>query len=213
MKKVIPIDPSNPDPSVLTSLGGVIRSGGVVAFPKDTFYGLAVNPFDPKALNRLYEIKHRDRKKPILLLISSAEMLQPLVAEVLPLAEKAMAQFWPGALTLVFKGARQLPDLLMAGTGKIGIRLPDARLATLLIEAVGLPLTATSANLSGRNNPASAADVEEMLYPDIDHILDGGRTCSPVPSTILDVSTSHPKVLRQGKIPTKMLEEYLDVPL
>ncbi len=213
MKKVLLVDPDDPDPKVLSSLGGVIRKGGVIAFPTDTFYGLAVNPFDPDALARLFEIKGRDCSKPILLLIASSEMLYPLVERVLPLAEKAMTQFWPGPLTLVFKGARQLPDLLMAGTGKIGIRFPDARLSIRLIKAVGLPLTATSANRSGENPSICAEDVEEMLSPDIDHILDGGLTCLPMPSTVLDVSTSRPKVLREGKISTKVLEEGLGVRL
>ncbi|HIE65440.1 MAG: L-threonylcarbamoyladenylate synthase [Nitrospira sp.] len=217
MKKRIPIDPGSPDPKILATLGRVIRKGGVVAFPTDTYYGLAVNPFDTDALVRLFEMKGRDRSNPILLLVSSVEMLQPLVAEILPLAKKAMARFWPGPLTLVFKGARELPDLLMGGTGKIGIRIPDARLAILLIEAVGLPITATSANLSGRNNPGSAADVEAMLSPDIRkiknvlHILDGGLCGLTLPSTVLDVSESDPRVLREGAISRQRLREGLGI--
>lgn len=218
MKNVIQVNPDNPDPKILADLGGVIRKGGVVAFPTDTYYGLAANPFDTDALARLFEMKGRDRSKPILLLVSSAEMLEPLVTEILPFAKKAMARFWPGPLTLVFKGAGQLPDLLMGGTGKIGIRIPDARLAIRLIEAVGLPITATSANLSGENNPASAADVEAMLSPDtwnikhVLHILDGGPSGVLLPSTVLDVSESDPKVLREGAISRTMLWEGLGIP-
>jgi len=213
MKKVIPIDPDNPDPGILSELGRVIRKGGVVAFPTDTHYGLATNPFDTVALGRIFEMKGRDRSKPILILISSPEMLQGLVAEISPLAKRAMARFWPGPLTLVFKGAGELPDLLMGGTGKIGIRFPEASLAIALIEATGLPITATSANLSGRKNPASAADVEAMLSPDIDYILDGGSSGLSLSSTVLDVSESDPRVLREGAISRQGLGEGLGITL
>lgn len=212
MKKVIPIDPVNPDPVVLSSLGDVIRKGGIIAFPTDTFYGLAVNPFDPEAVARLYALKGRDPLKPILLLVSSMEMFHPLVAEIPPLAKRVMARFWPGPLTLVLKGSRELPDVLMAGTEKIGIRFPDGTLPIRLIEAVGFPLTATSANPSGsRHPPGSAADVEGMLPMGIDHILDGGPSCLPIPSTVLDVSESEPHILREGRISTKMLEKALGI--
>ncbi|MFQ5949799.1 MAG: L-threonylcarbamoyladenylate synthase [Nitrospiria bacterium] len=211
MKKIIPVDPVDPDPRVLSYLSEVIRKGGIVAFPTDTFYGLAVNPFDQDAVARLFKIKGRDRSKPVLLLIASADMLRPLVEEIPPLAEKAIKRFWPGPLTLVFKGTEHLPGLLMGGTGKIGIRLPDAKVAIRLIKKVGLPLTATSANRSGASSPMSASDVEAALGSDIDHILDDGETRSPIPSTVLDVTKPHLEILREGRIPIKMLRECISV--
>lgn len=208
MKKVISIDPDEPDSSVLSDVAALIRRNGVVAIPTDTFYGLAANPFDIKTVSRIFEIKGRDASKPILLLISGLQMLPSLVEEISPLAEKIMGRFWPGPLTLIFKASKRLPDLLTAGTGTIGIRFPDAALPTSLIDRVGFPITATSANRSGEPSPSSAQEVERTLGPSLDCILDGGG-CSTLPSTVLDLTTSEPKLLREGRISADQLAEFL----
>lgn len=205
MKKVIPIDLTDPDSSVLSHVAGVIRGGGLVAVPTDTFYGLAANPFDPEAVRRIFETKGRDPSKPILLLIGGLNMLDPLVREVPLLAQRLIERFWPGPLTLVLKASDRIPDLLTAGTGKIGIRFPKAEFPVRLIDAVGGPITATSANVSGEPSPTSAADVERMLGRAIDLIVDGGP-CSTVPSTVLDLTTPSLDVLREGMISVEMLE-------
>lgn len=204
MKKVIPIDPDDPNPSVLSDAATLIRKGGVVAIPTDTFYGLAADPFDPKVVSRLFEIKGRESSKPILLLISRPQMLPSLVEGISPLAEKVMARFWPGPLTLVFKAAKHLPDLLTAGTGTIGIRFPSAVLPIRLIDQVGFPITATSANRSGEPSPASAQEVARALGHSIECILDGGA-CSTLPSTVLDLTTSKPNLLREGRVSKEAL--------
>jgi L-threonylcarbamoyladenylate synthase len=204
MRKVIPIDPDDPDPSILSDVAALIRKEGVVAIPTDTFYGLAADPFDAKVVSRLFGIKGRETSKPILLLISGLQMLPPLVEEISPLAEKIMSRFWPGPLTLIFKASKRLPDLLTGGTGTIGIRFPNAILPIRLIDRVGFPITATSANRSGEPSPASAQEVERSLGVAIDAILDGGP-CSTLPSTILDVTTSEPNLLREGRISAEQL--------
>ncbi|TAK06551.1 MAG: threonylcarbamoyl-AMP synthase [Candidatus Manganitrophaceae bacterium] len=199
MKKVNPIDPDDPDRSVLFAAAALIRKGGVVAIPTDTFYGLAADPFNLKVVRRLFEIKGRDSSKPILLLISGLQMLPSLVEEVSPLAEKLIGRFWPGPLTLIFKASKQLPDLLTGGTGTIGVRFPNAPLPIRLIDQVGFPITATSANRSGAPSPASAQEVERGLGAAVDCILDGG-VCSTLPSTVLDVTASEPHLLREGRV-------------
>ena len=204
MKKVIPIDPDDPDPSVLLDVAALIRKGGVVGIPTDTFYGLAANPFDSKAVSRLFEIKGRESSKPILLLISGLHMLPSLVEEVSPLAEKVIGCFWPGPLTLIFKASKRLSGLLTGGTGTIGIRFPDAILPVRLIDQVGFPITATSANRSGEPSAASAQEVERALGTSIDCILDGGP-CSTLPSTVLDVTASEPNLLREGRVSAEKL--------
>lgn len=208
MKKVIPIDPDDPDPSVLFDAAALIRKGGVVAIPTDTFYGLAADPFDPKAVFRLFEIKGRESSKPILLLISGLKMLPSLVEEVSPLAEKVIGRFWPGPLTLIFKASKRLPDRLTGGTGTVGVRFPNAALPIRLIDQVGFPITATSANRSGAPSPASAQEVERALGDFLDCILDGGR-CSTLPSTVLDVTTSKPNLLREGRVSAEELAAVL----
>lgn len=199
MKKVIPIDPDDPDSAVLGAAAALIRTNGVVAIPTDTFYGLAANPFDAKVLSRLFEIKGRDPSKPILLLISRPQMLPSLVEEISPLAQKVMGRFWPGPLTLIFKASKRLPDLLTGGTGTVGIRFPNATLPVRLIDRVGFPITATSANRSGEPSPASAQEVERSLGASLDCILDGG-SCSTLPSTVLDLTTPKPILLREGRV-------------
>lgn len=208
MKKVIPIDPDDPDSAVLSDVAALIRKNGVVAIPTDTFYGLAANPFDVKTVSRLFEIKGRDSSKPILLLISGLQMLPSLVEEISPFAEKVMGRFWPGPLTLIFKASKHLPDLLTGGTGTVGIRFPNAILPVRLIDRVGLPITATSANRSGEPSPSSAHEVERVLGPSLDCILDGGP-CSTLPSTVLDLTTSEPNLLREGRISAEQLAEVI----
>lgn len=208
MKKVIPIDPDDPDSSLLSDAAALIRKGGVVAIPTDTFYGLAANPFDSQVVSRLFDIKGRESSKPILLLISRLEMLPSLVEEISPLAEKVMARFWPGPLTLIFKASKRLPDLLTGGTGTIGIRFPKAVLPVRLIDRVGFPITATSANRSGEPSPASAQEVARALGASLDGILDGGP-CSTLPSTVLDVTTSEPNLLREGRVSAEQLAPFI----
>lgn len=209
MKKVIPVDPDDPDPSVLLDVAALIRKGGVAAIPTDTFYGLAADPFDSKVVSRLFEIKGRESSKPILLLISELRMLPALVEEVSPLAERLIRRFWPGPLTLIFKASKRLPDRLTGGTGTIGIRFPNAALPIRLIEAIGAPITATSANRSGEPSPASAQEVERNLGDSVDCILDGG-TCSTLPSTVLDVSAPEPHLLREGRVSAEQLASTIE---
>jgi L-threonylcarbamoyladenylate synthase len=204
MRKVIPINPDDPDPAILSEVAALIRKGGVVAIPTDTFYGLAADPFDPKVVSRLFEIKGREPSKPILLLVSGLQMLPGLVEEISPLAQKIISRFWPGPLTLIFKASKRLPDLLTGGTGTIGIRFPNAVLPIRLIDQVGFPMTATSANRSGEPSPSSAQEVERSLGAAIDAILDGGP-CSTQPSTVLDMTASEPNLLREGRVSAEQL--------
>lgn len=209
MPKVVQIDRINPDPLALSHAGDEIRQGGLIAFPTDTYYGLGVNPFDQSAVSRLYEIKGRPVSKPILLLIDGIDRLNYLVRTISPLAEAVMECYWPGPLTLVFDALPILPDFLTAGTGTIGIRFPDAAIPNSLISEAGFPLTATSANRSGEPSPSDASDVIRMIGTDLDVILDGGG-CQSTPSTLLDLTSDRPKILREGCISTETLVQFFN---
>ena len=198
------IDPETPDTALLTEAAAVLRKGGIVAFPTDTFYGLAVNPFLAHAVERLFRVKGRPAGKPILLLISGPKMRDSLIASCAPPADAVMRRFWPGPLTIILQAKAGLPAQLTAGTGKIGLRLPAAPLPIALIQAAGFPLTATSANPSGGAAPATAEAVLKTLGSQIDLILDGGR-CETTPSTLLDLSDSQPTLLREGRISASVL--------
>ena len=200
----------DPALTVIAEAARIIAAGGVVALPTDTLYGLAVDPCNAAAVERLFQVKQRPAEKPISLLISDRAMLREWVVDVTPEAKCLMDAFWPGPLTLIFKGAA-LPDRLTAGTGTIAIRLPSDPFLVRLIEAVGRPITATSANLSGGPDLHSAQQVFATLGGAVDLIIDGGIRTG-LPSTLVDVTGMVPTLIRHGVIPTVSLAPYLSRP-
>jgi L-threonylcarbamoyladenylate synthase len=176
----------------------VIRGGGIVALPTESFYGLAVHALNEKAIERLFAVKGRREDNPLLILLASRETLGAYVTEVSDRARKLMERFWPGGLTMVFFADPILPPSLTAGTGKIGVRLSSHPVPRALAEAVGAPITGTSANRSGHPSCSTAEDVMEAVGKDIDLILDGGRAPGGKGSTVLDVTVDPCVVLREG---------------
>jgi L-threonylcarbamoyladenylate synthase len=183
---------------VIQDAARVILSGGVVAVPTESFYGLAVHALNEKAIERLFAVKGRQEDKPLLILIASREPLDSYVTEVSNRTRRLIERFWPGGLTLVFHAKPILPDLLTAGTGKIGVRVSSHPVPRELAKAVGAPITGTSANRSGQPSCSTAEEVREAVGEDIDLILDGGRTPGGKGSTVLDVTLDPPVVLRDG---------------
>lgn len=176
-----------------------LLSGGVVAFPTESFYGLAVNPMDEEAIDRLFRLKQREADQPILLLIPYIESLDKYVLEVSEVARSLMKKHWPGGLTLLFKARPSISQRLTAGTGKIGIRFSSHQIAIALARSVNSPITGTSANLSGRPACTSAMEVYENFNEGV-LIIDGGKTAGGKGSTILDVTVDPPMILRKGMI-------------
>ncbi len=189
----------------------VIRAGGIVAFPTETFYGLGVDATNDSAIQRLFDIKKRSRDQPVLILIPDVDVLDRYVVKIRPTARRLMARFWPGGLTLVFEAAAGVSPLLTAGTGRIGVRLSSHPLATGLTRAVDRPITGTSANLSGRPGCLSAEEVSQALAGRLDFILDGGKTKGGKGSTILDVTIEPPVILREGMISRLELKSCIDL--
>ena len=194
---------------VIQEAAQVIHEGGVVAVPTESFYGLAVHALDEKAIGRLFAVKRRREDNPVLILIPSKEGLSSYVTEVHEKGRKLMERFWPGGLTMVFFAGPILPRSLTAGTGKIGVRLSSHPVPTELARAVGAPITGTSANRSGRPSCSTAEEVMEALGEDIDLILDGGKTAGGKGSTVLDVTTDPPVVLREGIVSRNELSPFL----
>jgi L-threonylcarbamoyladenylate synthase len=180
----------------------VLKVGGLVAFPTDTVYGLAVFPWDVDAVVRLYEAKQRPSDRPIPLLLSDASELDR-VATLLPRCrrqyQQLIARFWPGGLTLVLPKAEIVPEVVSAGP-TVAVRVPDLALTRDLIRAAGGVLAVTSANLSGQPSPVTAQEVEDQLGDRIDLILDGGPSRGGIPSSILDCTVSPPLLLRHGAV-------------
>lgn len=187
----------------LREAADIVRGGGVIAFPTETFYGLGAHPFDARAVQRIFDLKGRSlRDAPLLVLIRSRADLERLAVEITPVAERLMEACWPGPLTLVFRASEQVPPVLTAGTGTIGVRLSASPAVQRLLEAVGGPLTGTSANRSGRSPATTAEEVERDLGDGVDAILNGDATPGGLPSTVVDTTVTPPRLLREGRVPT-----------
>ena len=199
----------NADPENLQQAADIIRRGGIVAFPTETYYGLAVDPFNAAAVERLFTIKKRDRGKAVLTLIGNIDQLPILARAIPPVYEKLMARYWPGPLTLVFEADRNLPQLLLDAAKTVGIRISSHPAVGHLIRAFGGPITGTSANISGYPPAAGAEEVIEQLNDTIDLVLDGGVTQGQAGSTVLGIHDGRPKVFRSGVIPVEEIEDFL----
>jgi len=186
-----------------------ISNGGVIAFRTDTFYGLGADPLNPLAIRKIRELKSREETKPILLLISDYDKVASFITKPSELFLSITSQHWPGPLTLVSNARPELPEELTAGSGTIGLRLPDDDGVRSLVRVCGGALTATSANPSGRLPARTAKDVETYFPAGIDLIIDGGEATVLQPSTILDLSGPEPLLIREGAIPRTALNETL----
>ena len=177
-----------------------ILKGGIVALPTESFYGLSVDALNPQAVDKIFDIKKRGPEQPILILISSIGKLAKYVIAVPPAAKQLAKRFWPGGLTMIFESAPILPSSLTGGTGKIGIRISSHPVAHAIPKALRVPITGTSANVSGTTPCTTADQVLECLGAEVDLVLDGGPTQGKNPSTVLDVTVDPPLIVREGMI-------------
>ena len=186
-----------------------LSSGGLVAFPTESFYGLAVDSQNETAIQRLFSVKKRRPDRPVLILIPSVEALKRSVKRIPPVAVGLIEKFWPGPLTLIFEAGPRVSPLLTAGTGTIGIRLSSHPVATALTKGLKAPITGTSANISGGPACRSAQEILNAFGQDIDLILNGGKTGLALASTVLDVTVHPPQIVREGMIPRSRLKKCL----
>lgn len=183
-----------------------LKNGGLVAFPTETVYGLGANGLSEAACQKIYQAKGRPSDNPLILHIAKTESLYDLAREVPESALRLAEAFWPGPLTMVLLKKPHIPSVVTAGLDTVALRLPEASLALRLIEAVGFPLAAPSANKSGKPSPTSASHVREDFKAEELSILDGGDTKVGVESTIIDLSVEPPVILRPGGITKEMIE-------
>jgi L-threonylcarbamoyladenylate synthase len=187
----------------------IIRSGGVIAFRTDTFYGLGADPFNQNAIAKIRKLKGREDSKPILLLISDADEVDRLISARSETFDSIAKRFWPAPLTLIGVARPEVPEELTAGTGTIGVRLPDDGRVRSLVRQCGGALTATSANVSGQPPACAAKEVEEYFPDRIDLIIDGGEVTATQPSTVVDLSGSEARLIREGAVDREMLADWL----
>jgi L-threonylcarbamoyladenylate synthase len=187
----------------------IVAAGGVIAFRTDTFYGLGADPFNRAAISRINSLKGRDAGKPVLVVISDRAEAERFILENSPLFNSVSERHWPGALTIVVKARAEVPDELTAGSRTIGLRLPDDAEVRALIRACGGALTATSANLAGGPPARNAEEVTNAFPSTLDLIVDGGAATGDKPSTVLDLSRGHVRLVREGAISRSQLQETL----
>jgi L-threonylcarbamoyladenylate synthase len=198
--KTYRINPEIADTDIIQEAAGIIRKGGVIAFPTRCLYGLGADAFNPYAVSRIFKIKQRPTEKPILILIDDPSRLKSLVTHISEAAKAISERFWPGRVTLVFDASAKVPGTLTAGTGKIGIRLAGHPVAAALARAIQGPITGTSANVSGNPGCHQIGDLQPAVTEQLDLILDAGPLNGGKGSTVVDVTGEIPLVLREGVV-------------
>jgi tRNA threonylcarbamoyl adenosine modification protein (Sua5/YciO/YrdC/YwlC family) len=208
---IVKINPDSPESSLVTYAAEKIRSGAVLGMPTDTFYGLAADPFNLHAVDRIYEIKTRSRHKPLSLLTESVDQAAELAWPVPETFYLLARRFWPGPLTIIVKADPKVPLKVTANTGNVALRVPAAEVPLAIIRSAGHPITATSANLHGEAECTTAQAVRDQLGDCLSMIVDGGQSPRDVASTIVDLTSDdgHWRILRQGAVAYDDIAELL----
>ncbi len=204
--EVLKISSDAPEQEVIEYAAGFIKRGRIVAIPTDTFYGLCVDPFNLFAVERLFQVKARPETRALPILVNSVEQAVSLARDV-PEAFLVLAhKFWPGPLTLVVEATRRVPLKVTGNTGRVALRWADSRIASALIEAVGGPVTGTSANLSGHPSCTNVAELISQLDDRVPLILDAGDTGGTLASTIVRIDDDSWSIAREGALPSSAIE-------
>lgn len=199
----------NRDQKALERISKTLKKGGLVAFPTETVYGLGGNGLDPLACKKIYQAKGRPSDNPLILHIAKEKQVEELVEEIPETAKRCMKAFWPGPLTIIFKKSAKVPLEATGGLDTVAIRMPSNPIAQGILKEVELPVAAPSANLSGKPSPTMMKHVIEDLMGKVDMIVEGGNSVVGIESTVLDVTTTPPMVLRPGKVTVEDLREVL----
>jgi L-threonylcarbamoyladenylate synthase len=204
--QLVEIDPVTPDAAVIARAAGILRSGGLVAFPTETVYGLGANALDAAAIGRIYAAKGRPVYNPLIVHVANASRALDVARDWPAVAQTLAKAFWPGPLTLVLRKRETVPDAVTAGLASVAVRVPRHPVALALLEACRLPIAAPSANRSMMLSPTTGAHVVKSLGDAVDLVLDAGPTAVGIESTVLDLTTATPTLLRPGTISAPAIE-------
>ena len=194
------------DTSLIGKAADILRNGGVVAFPTETVYGIGARVYDEQAVRRIFAIKSRPNNNPLIVHVASIEQVDALVTAIPESAKNLMATFWPGPLTIVLPSSSRVPQVVTAGLNTVAVRMPDHPVASTLIRLLGEPISAPSANRSGRPSPTHVEHVQHDIGDDVDMVLDGGMCRIGLESTVIDMSAETPCILRSGTITVNMIQ-------
>jgi L-threonylcarbamoyladenylate synthase len=201
-------DPASVTASLAEAVA-VVLAGGIVAYPTETFYGLAVDPLNPGAVARLFDVKGRASEKAFPLVAASVEQIEAQVGDLPPLGHRLAAAFWPGPLTLVISAASTLPSIVTGGSGTVAVRIPGLALAREFALNAQRPLTSTSANRAGQPPASTVGAVLVELDEMVDAVIDAGPSRGGQPTTIIDVTREPPVLIRAGAVPWERVLESL----
>jgi L-threonylcarbamoyladenylate synthase len=194
------IDPRLPLPGQVAAAVDILDRGGVIVFPTQGLYGLGADALNALAVDRIFAIKQRAFGNPLLVLVPERDAVCDVAAEVPPAAIRLMDRFWPGRVTIVLKALSRLPNNLVAGTGRIGVRVSGHPVARTLVSMFGKPITGTSANISGRTGCYRIEDLDQRVSAQLDMILDAGPLDGGRGSTVVDVTGDSPVIIREGAV-------------
>lgn len=198
--QVLRIDPANPDEQALLTAAEAVLRGGVIGFPTDTLYGLGCSLFDVSAVEMVARLKRRDPSLAVISLIPEPRQVYGLASDVNPVAERLIHQHWPGPLSLIFRAAPIVPQRVRGAGGTVALRCPRDTLCQMLLDRIGGPVVASSANLSGHPPAETAEQVVRIFGNQLDLVIDGGPRSGGLPSTLVDVSAPRPRLLRRGAL-------------
>lgn len=202
--ELLRVHPDEPEPEKVEYVVQCLQQGNVVGMPTDTFYGLAVDPVNLRAVDQIYVLKSRMRHKPLSLLLAEVAQAYEIARNLDGKFDRLAERFWPGPLTIIVRAGTRLPLRVTANTGNVALRVPDAAIPRAVVRKLGLPVTATSANIMGAPECTYAVGVRDQLGDRIPLIVDGGPTARSAPTTIVDLSGApgNWQVLREGAIAT-----------
>lgn len=207
--EIIKIDTNNIEIEKISYAANILKSGGLVAFPTETVYGLGANALNELAVKGIFAAKGRPADNPLIVHVAHKCQVGSLISHTSNIAEKLMDKFWPGPLTLIMPKSNIIPPIITAGLETVAIRMPSHPVALALIKKAGIPVAAPSANTSGRPSPTKAEHVIDDLFGKIDVIIDASTPSIGIESTVLDIMAHPPTILRPGGITLEMLENSL----
>lgn len=209
--ELVKISSNQPEAKLVSYAAERLRQGQVLGMPTDTFYGLAADPVNLRAVERIYEIKSRSRHKPLSLLVESVDQAVDLSRNVPQVFHELARKYWPGPLTMIVKASSRLPLKVTANTGNVALRVPAAAIPVAIIREIGFPVTATSANLLGSAECTTAECVRDQMGERLSMIVNGGPTQRDVPTSIVDLSGNPTQwqIIREGAIPAEEISQIL----
>ena len=200
-----------PEADLIGRAAQILKKGGVIGYPTETVYGIGCSAFDSQAVSRVSALKHRDPRKALILIAADVLQVADLVETIPDVADRLIETFWPGPLTIVFKASERLQEFAFRKSKTIAVRVPDSLICLALLKSCGFPLVSTSANRSGEAESTYAHEVSRVFGDELDLIIDGGETPSKIPSTVVDVTRTPIRIIRQGAISEPEISTVLDV--